>query len=70
MAETQVSVTLAQLRAIADLAELPIPDDRLERLLPPVQALLRGLAALDDLDLDEVEPEMVFRARWEDADGD
>ncbi len=70
MAETPISVTPAQLRAIADLAGLPISDDRLDRLLPPVQALLRGLAALDELDLDEVEPEMIFRARWEDADGD
>lgn len=68
MAESSARVSLAQLRAVADLAGLPIDDDRLTRLLPQIEALIAGIDALDELDLDEVEPEIVFRAAWSDAD--
>lgn len=69
MGEPSARVSLAQLRAVADLAELPIDDDRLRLLLPQVESLIAGLDALDELDLDEVEPEIVFRAAWSATNG-
>lgn len=63
-------VTVAQLRALATLQGLAIDDDRLARLVPLVQALVDGAAALDALDLDGIEPAPVFRAAWQDGDGD
>lgn len=64
---TEVSV--AHLRTVASLAGLALSDDRLTQLVPQIQALLAGMDALDQLDLSEVEPEIVFRARWEDDHG-
>ena len=70
MAEGHRRVTLEQLRCVASLADLDLSDERLALLVPQIQALIDGVAALDQLDLAEVEPEIVFRARWEDDDGE
>ena len=69
MAEAHPRVSVEHLRSIAEFAGLDLPEERLSLLVPQIQALIDGVAALDQLDLSEVEPEIVFRARWEDDDG-
>ncbi len=69
MAEAETRVSISHLRAVANLAGLALSDDRLALLAPQVQALIEGVEALDQLDLSEVEPEVVFRAQWEEDDG-
>lgn len=66
MEHSAPQINREHIRLIAEAAGLPLPEDRLDLLAPQVQALLNGIAALDELDLDEVEPGIVFRAAWDD----
>lgn len=53
------------LRAAARLADLDVPDDRVEALVEaggPIQAMFRSIA---DLDLGETPPATAFSAGWE-----
>jgi len=49
---------------ICRMVELGLPPERVELLTPHLQGILALLAALDELDLAEVEPETVFSAEW------
>lgn len=51
------------LRALADMAGVRISDERLDELLPQVQRTLDSMAELDALDLQDVEPAVVFLPR-------
>ena len=46
---------------MADMLGLDLSQTRLEELLPQVEGTARGLAELDGLDLESVEPAIVFR---------
>ncbi len=66
MADTEI--TLQSLRAMAQLAGLEISDQRLETLLPVIQKTSAAINALDEvLDLDGVEPAIIFEAGRGDA---
>ena len=58
-------VTVTTIEELAAIAGLPLSAERRAALAAVVQMLLEGAAALDALDLSEVEPETVFDARWE-----
>ena len=63
MAKPEVSKDA--LRARARAAGLQLSDDRLEELLPQVQQTAEATAGLDELDLEGVEPVVVFRPETE-----
>ncbi len=69
MPDAETRVSAAHLRSVASLAGLALSEERLALLAPQVQAVIQGVEALDQLDLSEVEPEVVFRAHWEEDDG-
>ena len=46
------------------MVELGLSPERVELLTPQLQGILALFAMLDDLDLDDVEPETVFSAEW------
>ena len=48
------------LRAIADLTGLKLGDDKLDQLLPQVQSSVEAIGRLDGLDLQSVEPAVMF----------
>jgi len=48
------------LRALASMAGLELTEDRLDVLLPEVRKALESRAQLDRLDLENVEPAVVF----------
>ena len=58
-------VTPSTVEELAGLAGLPLSRERRDALTPVIQMLVDGVAAMDALDLSEVEPEIVFDARWE-----
>ena len=58
----QPKVSKEALKAIAAMSGLDLSDERLEDLLPEVGRVVEGLAALEALDLEGVEPATVFRA--------
>ncbi len=53
-------VTKETLKAIASLSGIDLSEERLEHLLPQMQATLDSLAKLDELDLGETEPAFIF----------
>jgi Asp-tRNA(Asn)/Glu-tRNA(Gln) amidotransferase C subunit len=53
-------VSKESLRALASLSGLEISDERLEELLPHILRLAESSAQLDRLDLEGVEPAVVF----------
>ena len=59
---TKRQVTKESLRAMASLSGLELSDERLEDLLPQAQQMVEGMAGLDVLDLESVEPAIVFKA--------
>ncbi|MGH2542856.1 MAG: hypothetical protein ACRDIB_08670 [Ardenticatenaceae bacterium] len=58
MAEHQV--TRETLKAMAALLGLTLSDEKLEQLLPQVQRAAKTLAELDALDMESVEPAIIF----------
>jgi Asp-tRNA(Asn)/Glu-tRNA(Gln) amidotransferase C subunit len=56
----QRKVTKEALRAMARMSGLELNDDRLEELLPQVQRSMEALGGLEVLDLENVEPAVVF----------
>ena len=55
-------LTKETLTALAVLAGLELTDERLEELLPQVQRNVDAMASLDELDLENVEPAVIFQA--------
>ena len=53
-------ITMDGLRALANIAGLELTEDRLEVLLPEVRKASESRAQLDRLDLESVEPAVVF----------
>ena len=59
MAKPQVSKE--ELRAMAGLSGLELSDERLDDLLPQVRQAAEGLEGLDALDLESIDPALVFK---------
>lgn len=59
------AVTPTTVEELCRIARLPLAPERGAALAPVIEMLLAGAAALDALDLTDVEPEIVFDARWE-----
>lgn len=57
---TSSLVSKESIRALANLVGLNISDDRIEELLPHMQRLSESKNQLDGLDLEGVEPALVF----------
>ena len=57
---TSPLVSKESIRALANLVGLNISDDRIEELLPHMQRLSESKNQLDGLDLEGVEPALVF----------
>ena len=55
-------VTKEGLKAMASLSGLELSDERLEELLPQVQRIVEAMAGIEALDLEGVEPTVVFMA--------
>lgn len=55
-------LTKETLTALAVLAGLELTDERLDELLPQVQRNIDAMASLDELDLENVEPAVIFQA--------
>jgi Asp-tRNA(Asn)/Glu-tRNA(Gln) amidotransferase C subunit len=53
-------LTTDTIRQLGLASGLQIDEDRAARLLPQLQAILDGLAAVDDRDLEGIEPASVF----------
>ena len=54
------NITRDGLRALANMAGLELTEDRLEVLLPEVKKASESRAQIDRLDLENVEPAVVF----------
>jgi len=63
MAKPQV--TKEALRALANLSGLELSEGQLEGLLPQVQRVVEGLEGLDVLNLEDIEPAVVFKPETE-----
>ena len=63
---TKRVITVETLRAMASASGLDLTDDQLDDLLPQVQRSVDELERLDILDLQDVEPAVLFRADSED----
>ena len=63
MAKPQI--TKEALRAMANLSGLEISDQQMEELQPQVQRVVEGLEGLDVLNLEEIEPAVVFKPETE-----
>ena len=59
---TKPQVSKNALRAMAALLGLALTDEGLEGLLPQAEQTLEGIAALDVLNLEGVEPALIFKA--------
>ncbi|MCI0440576.1 MAG: hypothetical protein L0177_15795 [Chloroflexi bacterium] len=55
-------ITKETLKAIAALSGLTLADEKIDQLLPQVRQSAEAMAALDELDLEGVEPAIIFRA--------
>ena len=55
-------VTLESIQALARLIGLELPDEKVDELLPQLRRGCDGVAGLDELKLDGVEPAVSFRA--------
>ena len=58
-------VTKDTLRAIARMSGFELSDEKLDELLPQVQRSMEALVGLNALELDNVEPAVVFRPEVE-----
>ena len=63
---TKRVITVETLRAMASASGLDLTDDQLDDLLPQVQRSVDELERLDILELQDVEPAVLFRADSED----
>ena len=63
---TKRVITVETLRAMASASGLDLTDDQLDDLLPQVQRSVDELERLDILELQDVEPAVLFRADLED----
>jgi Asp-tRNA(Asn)/Glu-tRNA(Gln) amidotransferase C subunit len=59
------SVSGPVVRVLAEVAGLPVTEDRVAELAEALQGVLAGKAALAELDLTDVEPESAFDPRWD-----
>ena len=50
--------------SVCRMVELGLTPERVEILTPQLQDIFTLFAKLDDLDLEEIEPETVFSAEW------
>ena len=53
-------ITKEQFQEMAKAAGLDLSSPHMEELFPIVRATLRGLGSINQLDLSQVEPEMVY----------
>ena len=53
-------ITKEQFQEMAKAAGLDLNSPHMEELFPVVRATLRGLGSINQLDLSQVEPEMVY----------
>ena len=53
-------LTKKSLKVLADLAGLQLSEERLELLLPQMQTAMEARAKLRSLDLEGIEPDVVF----------
>jgi len=58
--EMRAELTVDGVRQMAALAGLDLDQERAARLLPQLRTVLEGLDAVDDLDLEGIEPATVF----------
>ena len=64
MAKTKsTKVTKAMLKAMAEGCGLPLSDERIEHLLPLMQAIADSMAKLDEMDLKDTPPAFIFPMR-------
>ena len=61
-------LSLDTLRRYAEFARLNFSEDRLERILPRVQRYLNDIDELDEVDVSEVEPAVIFPMKKEEED--
>ena len=59
---TEPKITRDALRAMAAASGLELTDQQLDELLPQVQRSVEGLDGLEVLDLQDVEPAVLFKA--------
>jgi Asp-tRNA(Asn)/Glu-tRNA(Gln) amidotransferase C subunit len=52
-------------RTLARVAGIEIPDEDIEPLVGALRNHLAGMKALDELDIDEADPIVTFDPRWE-----
>ncbi len=60
MAEQRPQLTVDGVRQMAALSGLNLDEERAARLLPQITAILQGLDAIDDADLEGIEPATAF----------
>jgi len=65
MAKTKSKVTKATLKVMAESCGLSLSDERMEHLLPQMQAIVDSMAKLDEMDLGDTPPAFVFHIRPE-----
>ena len=58
-------VSRESLKAMADLSGLELDDERLEELLPQVRRIVEAMDGLDPMNLEGIEPAVVFKADME-----
>lgn len=56
------------LRRYAEFARLKFSEDRLERMLPRVERYLNDIDELDEVDVGEAEPAIIFPMKKEEED--
>jgi Asp-tRNA(Asn)/Glu-tRNA(Gln) amidotransferase C subunit len=59
-----IEVTPEVVRTLAAVAGITIPDEDIEPLVGALKNHLKGMKALDELDVDEVDPIVTFDPRW------
>jgi Asp-tRNA(Asn)/Glu-tRNA(Gln) amidotransferase C subunit len=61
----QQQITPSTVEELAGLAGLPLDASRRPMLAAVLQQLIDGVRAMDALELEPIEPALVFNARWE-----
>jgi hypothetical protein len=61
----QQQITPSTIEELAGLAGLPLEAGRQPMLAAVLQQLIDGVRAMDALELEQIEPAIVFNARWE-----
>lgn len=56
------------LRRYTEFARVKISEDRLERVMPRVERYLQDIDELDEVDISEVEPAIIFPMKQEEND--